>query len=319
VTRDFVNPERPWPHLGPLAAATAAAGKLLLPRLPVYPQYLLDLSAAGGPGGPAAASRWLSGEGGPASVGAAARRAADSSGLLRASGWCAGAAEGGAEGQGRGAEAQDRGAPHSGAAEAPAPEAPAVAAPPAAGGGSAAARQQPASPLPRPRPEALWRIAIGPDGTLEGAGAPGAPAPEVAALLERVLSGASASTSTSTSTSGGWNAGKGGSSGAARQPPGGGGGGSPAEAPRGDAPAASEVGTGLELSEAEIALLLRARGPDFRAVVAAADELRRRVCGDEVTYVVNRWGACRWAVGPGAPMPSRLLPQTLGCRTAAGQ
>ncbi len=40
ITRDFVNPERPWPHLAHLAATTAAAGKLLLPRLPVYPEYL---------------------------------------------------------------------------------------------------------------------------------------------------------------------------------------------------------------------------------------------------------------------------------------
>lgn len=34
--------------------------------------------------------------------------------------------------------------------------------------------------------------------------------------------------------------------------------------------------------------LLQARGADFRAVVAAADALRKLVCGDEVTYVVNR-------------------------------
>ncbi len=40
ITRDFVNPEKPWPHLTSLAAATAAAGKLLVPRLPVYPPYL---------------------------------------------------------------------------------------------------------------------------------------------------------------------------------------------------------------------------------------------------------------------------------------
>lgn len=32
VTRDFVNPEAPWPHLAALAAATADAGKTLLPR-----------------------------------------------------------------------------------------------------------------------------------------------------------------------------------------------------------------------------------------------------------------------------------------------
>ena len=32
LTRDFVNPEKPWPHLNALAAVTAAAGKPLLPR-----------------------------------------------------------------------------------------------------------------------------------------------------------------------------------------------------------------------------------------------------------------------------------------------
>ena len=32
VTRDYVNPEKPWPHLHALASATAAAGKALVPR-----------------------------------------------------------------------------------------------------------------------------------------------------------------------------------------------------------------------------------------------------------------------------------------------
>jgi FO synthase len=39
VTRDHVNPEMPWPALDKLAAETAAAGKLLLPRLAIYPEY----------------------------------------------------------------------------------------------------------------------------------------------------------------------------------------------------------------------------------------------------------------------------------------
>ena len=33
LTRDFVNPEKPWPHLKALADATAATGKCLVPRL----------------------------------------------------------------------------------------------------------------------------------------------------------------------------------------------------------------------------------------------------------------------------------------------
>jgi len=40
VTRDFVNPEKPWPHLAPLATAMADAGFLLLPRLGVHPRFV---------------------------------------------------------------------------------------------------------------------------------------------------------------------------------------------------------------------------------------------------------------------------------------
>ncbi|MBM3678576.1 MAG: 7,8-didemethyl-8-hydroxy-5-deazariboflavin synthase subunit CofH [Actinobacteria bacterium] len=46
--------------------------------------------------------------------------------------------------------------------------------------------------------------------------------------------------------------------------------------------------TGEELGEAEIVRLFEARGRDRERVLAAADRLRREVCGDEVTYVVTR-------------------------------
>ncbi|MGH8702417.1 MAG: 5-amino-6-(D-ribitylamino)uracil--L-tyrosine 4-hydroxyphenyl transferase CofH [Burkholderiales bacterium] len=45
---------------------------------------------------------------------------------------------------------------------------------------------------------------------------------------------------------------------------------------------------GDTLREGEIVQLFRARGRDFTAVCAAADELRKDVNGDTVTYVVNR-------------------------------
>jgi FO synthase len=45
---------------------------------------------------------------------------------------------------------------------------------------------------------------------------------------------------------------------------------------------------GEALREAEIARLFRARGAEFAAVCAAADEVRTAVIGDTVTYVVNR-------------------------------
>jgi len=42
VTIDHVNPERPWPALDRLHAATEASGKTLAPRLTVYPEYVRD-------------------------------------------------------------------------------------------------------------------------------------------------------------------------------------------------------------------------------------------------------------------------------------
>ena len=39
VTPDFVNPEAPWPHLKILQNETAKAGKILLERLAIYPEY----------------------------------------------------------------------------------------------------------------------------------------------------------------------------------------------------------------------------------------------------------------------------------------
>jgi len=40
VTRDFINPEAPWPELVELEDRTAAAGFSLRPRLPIYPEYI---------------------------------------------------------------------------------------------------------------------------------------------------------------------------------------------------------------------------------------------------------------------------------------
>jgi FO synthase len=64
---------------------------------------------------------------------------------------------------------------------------------------------------------------------------------------------------------------------------------------RSSAPAAGGVAdvlaksrAGEELGEDDVVALARARGPDVAAVCRAADELRREVCGDTVTYVVTR-------------------------------
>ena len=48
------------------------------------------------------------------------------------------------------------------------------------------------------------------------------------------------------------------------------------------------VDTADELGEEELVRLFRARGDERQRVFAAADRLRREVCGDEVSYVVTR-------------------------------
>jgi FO synthase len=60
----------------------------------------------------------------------------------------------------------------------------------------------------------------------------------------------------------------------------------PASQPVGDA--LTKVREEVALDETDVTELFRARGSDFGAVVAAADELRREVSGDAVTYVVTR-------------------------------
>jgi FO synthase len=74
VTPDHVNPEAPWPALDRLAERTAAAGKLLVERLAIYPAYARD------PG------RWLD----PA-LRTAVLQAIDAEGLARADDWIPGA------------------------------------------------------------------------------------------------------------------------------------------------------------------------------------------------------------------------------------
>lgn len=73
VTIDHVNPEAPWPHLHRLAEETAKQGKILVQRLPLYPQYL------------AARSRWLDEK-----LIAPSLRSADSEGFARGEAWCPG-------------------------------------------------------------------------------------------------------------------------------------------------------------------------------------------------------------------------------------
>lgn len=48
LTPDFINPEKPWPHLEQLRSRTESKGYTLLQRLPIYPEFLpLVLSRPG--------------------------------------------------------------------------------------------------------------------------------------------------------------------------------------------------------------------------------------------------------------------------------
>ncbi len=73
VTIDHVNPEAPWPEIARLGEATRGRGLELVPRLPVYPEYVAELE------------RWVD-----AAVAPLVRRAADASGLARDDAWAPG-------------------------------------------------------------------------------------------------------------------------------------------------------------------------------------------------------------------------------------
>ncbi len=76
VTPDHVNPESPWPQLDELARQTATAGKILIPRLTVYPRYIEQRA------------QWID-----ARLLRAVLRVADASGYAREDDWAAGLSE----------------------------------------------------------------------------------------------------------------------------------------------------------------------------------------------------------------------------------
>ncbi len=174
VTPDHVNPEAPWPALDRLARETAAAGKLLIERLAIYPAYARDVE------------RWVD----PA-LRPAVLRAIDADGLARTDDWVPGS----------GTEPPLVIAPHPGPL--PASEA-----------------REKEGPSPRFNGERE-----GP-AKREGEG-------QVATVLKRAAAGET-------------------------------------------------------LDQAEVVRLFQARGDEFHAVCGAADELRRRVSGGVVSYVVTR-------------------------------
>ena len=76
VTADHVNPECPWPELEALRRNTHAQGKILVPRLPVYPAYLHE------------GRRWMEG-----AVLTQALRASDGEGWAREDRWVVGSGD----------------------------------------------------------------------------------------------------------------------------------------------------------------------------------------------------------------------------------
>ena len=48
MTPDFINPEKPWPHLEQLRLRTESKGLQLRQRLPVYPEFLPGLLSRSG-------------------------------------------------------------------------------------------------------------------------------------------------------------------------------------------------------------------------------------------------------------------------------
>ena len=73
VTIDYVNPEAPWPHLDVLREQTERAGKTLVQRLPLYPEFCLERE------------RWLD-----PGLRVPVLRAMDATGHARADPWCPG-------------------------------------------------------------------------------------------------------------------------------------------------------------------------------------------------------------------------------------
>ena len=182
VTPDHVNPEAPWPALDALARRTAEAGKLLVERLAIYPEYATD------------PARWLDPK-----LRTPVLRMIDAQGFARTDDWIAGAG----------------------------------------------------TEPPRPHPPIA--IAMGPslsrdtgEGLRIGAGQP----------LSRT-------------------AGEGGRARSARTG-------------EGLSDILARVAAGETLAEADIVGLFEARGDEFHRVCAAADELRHKVNGDTVSYVVTR-------------------------------
>eukprot|EP00850_Spirogloea_muscicola_P019730 SM000197S05473 [mRNA] locus=s197:203061:213993:- [translate_table: standard] len=196
LTKDWVNPEAPWPHLNTLADYVAGLGKILTPRLPIYPSFVEKHR------------EWLDPE--------VARRVhfhADSWGYARGENWAPGLAMQTASLQKHLMHRSTSNSLQTLHMD----------------------EDMDVRLLPEASASSAFTVQLQADGTLSGCQVHGGPqaSPATADVLRRAEEG-------------------------------------------------------QELNEEDIISLFRARGGDFRAVCLAADDLRTRVNGDEVTYVVNR-------------------------------
>jgi hypothetical protein len=335
VTRDYVNPERPWPDLKRLAAVTAAAGKLLLPRLPVYPAYVAappgawlsteappaaqssnTVDADSRPGVPEFQRKTDSGApvGARASVYSRVLAASDAAGLARASDWVAGAPQSAPVEHLDVGISRQRAAPRRADVKALEKN---LSASGGAGPGhadsthdvprNAAAESVSSSAASSSRaPSELgakwpgwraprWQVRADVWGALEGT-ARCATSSAVSSLLQRLNE--------------------------LHQ--------QVLAAPGRDDWRHSDAARRLSgvLGVREAAMLLAARGDDARAICEAADRLRRDVHGDRVSYIVNRninytnmctfkCGFCAFSKGRAAE-ELRGAPYLLGCELVCG-
>jgi FO synthase len=233
VTPDHVNPEAPWPHLDVLERATEHAGRTLIERLAIYPEFLQR--------NPSSKLRQGAGRSVPSPVVPKAREQD------------AGEGQGGGESQ-----TSDVGVPPT---PDPSPSCRRHAS--GMGGGESERRKWGGEssrgcgdrlPWLDPAVQSLALRHQDAQGfAREDGWAPGTAELLPAPLVARIRSG---------------------------------------EPRRGASRDVEEIlqraASGDPLTEAEIARLFEARGPEFSAVCRAADRLRQARCGEVVTYVVNR-------------------------------
>jgi 2-iminoacetate synthase ThiH len=272
ITKDHVNPEKPWPHLASLAQATAKADFLLVPRLPVYPEtvhtvpgtWLSTHKIEVNLGDKSMLAEGCSSAGtARVSVFSQVQMLADATGFARADAWRAGLLDvaPAAAKQSNAPDTDLRGLQRQGTMSCDSTTHQARVHQPGASAKSPGMQktgshicEKPATPHSQSVLRERWRVQLGVHGVLVGVPAVSAP-PKMTELLGRVMALQERCLKHSAEE-------------------------------RANCPAALELA--LMLTPAAINSLLRARGQAAQDVCNAADQLRAAIHGDRVSYVVNR-------------------------------